>query len=88
MKYVELKEIIESTKPCPDGGAIQACVSCVADAVAKISANKCWYCHNRRITRGIKLFFDTYDLVHLVCDPCAQALNGDKCTFIMLEDYV
>lgn len=88
MKYAQIKQVIEETKACPDGGAITACVSCIADAVARISANKCWYCHNARITRAVKLFFDTHDLVHLVCENCAQALDGDRCTFIALEGQV
>ena len=88
MKYAQVKQVINDAKPCPDGHSIVSCASCVADAIARIDANKCWYCRDARITRALKLYFDTHHLVHLVCEKCAQAMDGERCTFIMLEGQV
>jgi hypothetical protein len=26
--------------------------------------------------------------VHLVCENCAQAMDGERCTFIMLQEQI
>ena len=96
MKYAQIKQIINETKPCPDGLSIPSCASCVADLLAQVEANKCWYCKDARITRKVKLYFGNvsitreggHDLVHLLCLNCAIALNGERCTFIMLDEQI
>jgi hypothetical protein len=88
MIYSQLKNLILNTKACPDGFTIPACASCLADVIARVDANKCWYCKNARITRSLKLYFATYDFVHLVCENCANALDGEKATFIASKDQI
>ena len=87
-RYALYKKIILETKECPDGNSIQACASCVADRLARLDANKCWYCHQARATRALKLFMSTHDLVHLVCENCAEAMHEERVTFIRLADQI
>jgi hypothetical protein len=87
-RYALYKKVILETQKCPDGCSIEACASCVADRIARLDANKCWYCHQNRITRALKLFLNTHDLVHLVCEKCAEALHEERCTFIRLEGQI
>jgi len=91
MRSQPIKEIIERAEPCPHGNSLRRCGSCistVSHSIASFLSQKCWYCQNGRITRAVTLDFKTHDLVHLVCENCARALDGDSCTFKMLEDQV
>ena len=89
MKYQQAKMILINSKPCPDGKSIPACASCAADLIARIDANKCMYCQNARITRAVELFYENGgDLMHLLCEHCAEALHQERVTFIRLEDQI
>jgi ribosomal protein S27AE len=87
-RYALYKKIILEAKPCPDGDSTRACASCLADHLARIESNKCWYCHQARATRALKLFLSTHDLVHLVCENCAEAMHEERVTFIRLEGQI
>lgn len=86
--YQQIKTAILETPKCPDGLSIDACASCVADRIAQLQANRCWYCRNNRIVRGLTLRFNTHTLMHLVCHNCAEALNGETITFEMTVDQI
>lgn len=87
-KYAEIKQAILQTPKCPDGHSIDGCASCVADRLARLQANRCFYCRDARITRALKLRFDTFILLHLVCDKCADSLDGEVAKFEKSEDQI
>ena len=80
-RYLMYKGIIADMRPCPDGHLLNVCPSCIAHKLAQLEANKCWYCKEERITRELTLQFLTHNLVHLVCQRCADALHLELCTF-------
>lgn len=89
-RYQVYKNTILDAKKCADGLSIAACPSCLADRLASIEANLCWYCRDARITRALTLCINVNDknLMHLVCERCAEALDGQSVTFEKSEDQV
>ena len=88
-RYQTYKKVILEARPCADGVSVKTCPSCLADRIARLDANLCWYCRNARITQSLTLKFPQGGtLVHLVCFQCAEAMNGELVAFEKGQDRI